>query len=142
MSAYLIYLLSYYYRRHSFAAFKEREASESGRLSFARGTSQSASLVDVDDADTAAVPGGVSNGIPRLSEETCVVSGAQPPSLAGSRASLSNAQQFPNPGLENSDQTEFAGGYLARAVIAPGVYYFGVVDILQKWTLEKKLEKY
>lgn len=33
-------------------------------------------------------------------------------------------------------------GYLARAVIAPGIYYFGIVDILQTWSFSKKMEKY
>ena len=39
-------------------------------------------------------------------------------------------------------EEEVSGGYLARSVIAPGVYYFGIIDILQKWTLEKKLERW
>ena len=34
------------------------------------------------------------------------------------------------------------GGYAARAVIAPGIYYFGIVDILQTWSMEKIAEKY
>ena len=33
------------------------------------------------------------------------------------------------------------GGYLARAVIAPGVYYMGIIDILQTWTLKKRIER-
>lgn len=33
------------------------------------------------------------------------------------------------------------GGYAARAVIAPGVYYFGIVDILQTWSVGKIAEK-
>jgi hypothetical protein len=32
-------------------------------------------------------------------------------------------------------------GYGARAVVAPVAYYFGVIDILQTWSLKKKLER-
>lgn len=38
-------------------------------------------------------------------------------------------------------EEELTGGYLARSVIAPGVYYMGAVDILQKWTVKKRLER-
>lgn len=38
-------------------------------------------------------------------------------------------------------EEEVTGGYLARSVIAPGVYYLGIIDILQKWTWEKRLER-
>ena len=38
-------------------------------------------------------------------------------------------------------EEELAGGYLARSVVAPGVYYMGAVDILQKWTIRKRLER-
>jgi len=34
-----------------------------------------------------------------------------------------------------------AGGYVARAVVAPGMYYFGIIDILQSWTVEKRIER-
>jgi 1-phosphatidylinositol-4-phosphate 5-kinase len=38
-------------------------------------------------------------------------------------------------------EEELTGGYLARSVIAPGVYYMGAVDILQKWTIRKRVER-
>jgi 1-phosphatidylinositol-4-phosphate 5-kinase len=38
-------------------------------------------------------------------------------------------------------EEELTGGYLARSVIAPGVYYMGAVDILQKWTIRKRIER-
>jgi 1-phosphatidylinositol-4-phosphate 5-kinase len=38
-------------------------------------------------------------------------------------------------------EEELTGGHLARSVIAPGVYYMGVVDILQKWTVKKRMER-
>ena len=38
-------------------------------------------------------------------------------------------------------EEELTGGYLARSVIAPGVYYMGAVDILQKWTVMKRIER-
>eukprot|EP00603_Paraphysomonas_imperforata_P011470 CAMPEP_0114462732 /NCGR_PEP_ID=MMETSP0104-20121206/6983_1 /TAXON_ID=37642 ORGANISM="Paraphysomonas imperforata, Strain PA2" /NCGR_SAMPLE_ID=MMETSP0104 /ASSEMBLY_ACC=CAM_ASM_000202 /LENGTH=801 /DNA_ID=CAMNT_0001635625 /DNA_START=425 /DNA_END=2831 /DNA_ORIENTATION=- len=38
-------------------------------------------------------------------------------------------------------EEELAGGHLARSVIAPGVYYMGIVDILQKWTIKKRCER-
>ena len=40
-----------------------------------------------------------------------------------------------------SEANTMQGGYAARAVIAPGVYFFGIVDILQTWSAEKKIEK-
>ena len=33
-------------------------------------------------------------------------------------------------------------GYSARAVVAPSVYYLGVIDILQTWSLQKQIERY
>jgi hypothetical protein len=39
-------------------------------------------------------------------------------------------------------EEEVKGGYLARSVIAPGVYYIGIVDILQGWTYSKQLERF
>lgn len=36
------------------------------------------------------------------------------------------------------------GGRMLRAdaVVGPAVYYFGIIDILQQWTLEKRLERF
>jgi hypothetical protein len=74
--------------------------------------------------------------------------GSLPGAPGGSAASVSAAraaphapQPLPSLAADSSEEPEILGGYLARAVIAPGVYYFGVVDILQKWTLDKKLER-
>ena len=50
-----------------------------------------------------------------------------------------------NPSIQNladSDVPGQDGGFLARAVIAPGVYYFGIVDILQTWSWNKVGERY
>jgi hypothetical protein len=63
--------------------------------------------------------------------------------MSASRPAPQVQQTFPSLVPESGgEEPEVVGGYLARAVIAPGVYYFGVVDILQKWTLDKKLERY
>lgn len=29
-----------------------------------------------------------------------------------------------------------------RAVVGPGIYYIGIIDILQQWTLQKRLERF
>ena len=34
------------------------------------------------------------------------------------------------------------GGHRVRAVVAPGVYYFGIIDILQSWSLKKRIERF
>ena len=41
----------------------------------------------------------------------------------------------------DTDSAGTEGGYMARTVIAPGVYYFGIVDILQTWSFEKIIER-
>jgi hypothetical protein len=35
---------------------------------------------------------------------------------------------------------DYIAGFSARAVVAPSVYYFGVVDILQTWDVSKRAE--
>lgn len=41
----------------------------------------------------------------------------------------------------DADADAMQGGYAARAVIAPGIYFFGIVDILQTWSIDKIMEK-
>lgn len=50
-------------------------------------------------------------------------------------------QKEQNSQMMDLTEEELTGGYLARSVIAPGVYYMGIVDILQKWTLQKRFER-
>lgn len=67
------------------------------------------------------------------------VEDGQPTSLPPSMSA--NASQ-PLDSLHEVTEEELRGGYLARSVIAPGVYYVGVVDILQGWTVAKQAERY
>jgi hypothetical protein len=89
---------------------------------------------------------------PRESSQTTV--NVQKSSQTGESSSGSHPQPYtPPPALPQNPMSpresnlleiteeEVSGGYLARSVIAPGVYYLGIIDILQKWTWEKKLER-
>lgn len=62
-----------------------------------------------------------------------------PPQLGG-RAANKKPRDLGNPAA-NADTKIMEGGYAARAVVAPGIYYFGIVDILQTWSIDKILEK-
>ena len=64
-----------------------------------------------------------------------------PPLTNTSRLGMSRGSEV-GPACDGPDVDAMQGGYAARAVIAPGLYYFGIVDILQTWSYEKILEKY
>jgi len=38
--------------------------------------------------------------------------------------------------------TAYKGGVRATVVEGPGIYYLGIIDVLQKWTLKKRLENW
>ena len=65
-----------------------------------------------------------------------------PPLATGRSASMPSYQASGAAGAApDGDGDVMHGGYAARAVIAPGIYYFGIVDILQTWSMEKIAEK-
>ena len=43
---------------------------------------------------------------------------------------------------EDPFQRRVDGGVLASIVEGPGIFYFGIIDVLHEWTLRKKLERY
>jgi hypothetical protein len=73
-------------------------------------------------------------------------SGGPSPEISLRAASVTNGTTFgKHPSLQSLADQDLPGqdgGFLARAVIAPGVYYFGIVDILQTWSWNKIGERY
>ncbi|ETO31705.1 hypothetical protein RFI_05418, partial [Reticulomyxa filosa] len=53
----------------------------------------------------------------------------------------------PSKNSTNAKETEnllndFHGGVRAQVIEGPGIYYIGIIDILQKWNISKKMEHY
>jgi 1-phosphatidylinositol-4-phosphate 5-kinase len=44
--------------------------------------------------------------------------------------------------LSNLSSGQGGHGYAVRAVVGPGIYYLGIIDILQPWTVKKRLERF
>ncbi len=61
-----------------------------------------------------------------------------PQNLINANSSIRNSI---NINKENSSKYYLENGFPSRAVVAPGVYYLGIIDILQSWTWEKELER-
>jgi 1-phosphatidylinositol-4-phosphate 5-kinase len=52
------------------------------------------------------------------------------------------AKKFQAPTLQPSIFTAHRGGLRAAVVEGPGVYYMGIIDVLQRWTLAKRIENF
>jgi hypothetical protein len=51
-------------------------------------------------------------------------------------------KKFQAPPLQPSIFTAHRGGLRAAVVEGPGVYYMGIIDVLQRWTLAKRIENF
>ena len=65
-------------------------------------------------------------------------SGAGHPNGGGGGSSGAGATTQDPPSLF----TAYRGGLRATVVEGPGVYYLGIIDVLQTWTLEKRVENW
>eukprot|EP01042_Synura_sphagnicola_P001516 gene1516-1758_t len=95
-------------------------------------------LRKLEAAETAAPPAALLHRSKPDSDTGLPSSVTSPMHPSASATSISTLLPVPSAHRETSDR--YLGGYLSRAVIAPGVYYLGIIDILQTWTFKKQIE--